>query len=141
MKTIVNLRDESLGFHNDRMKSKREIKRKWIKEWLSRFSRVQLCVTPQTAAHQAPLSLGFSRQEHWSRLPFSSPMHESETEVSQSCPTLRDPLDCSLPGSSVPWIFLARVLEWGATAFSHKDFMVTLKYALTYKSTVALGKY
>ena len=45
---------------------------------LSRFSRVQLCVTPQTAAHQAPPSLGFSRQEHWSRLPFPSPMHESE---------------------------------------------------------------
>ena len=45
---------------------------------LSRFSHVQLCVTPQTAAHQAPLSLGFSRQEHWSGLPFPSPMHESE---------------------------------------------------------------
>ena len=45
---------------------------------LSCFSRVQLCVTPQTSAHQAPLSLGFSRQEHWSGLPFSSPMHESE---------------------------------------------------------------
>ena len=45
---------------------------------LSRFSHVQLCVTPWTAAHQAPPSLGFSRQEHWSGLPFSSPMHESE---------------------------------------------------------------
>ena len=45
---------------------------------LSRFSRVQLCATPWTAAHQAPPSLGFSRQEHWSGLPFSSPMHESE---------------------------------------------------------------
>jgi len=44
---------------------------------LSHFSRVWLCVTPQTAAHQAPLSLGFSRQEHWSGLPFSSPVHES----------------------------------------------------------------
>ena len=42
------------------------------------FSRVQLCVTPEMAAHQAPLSLGFSRQEHWSGLPFPSPMHESE---------------------------------------------------------------
>ena len=37
---------------------------------LSRFSRVRLCATPQTAAHQAPPSLGFSRQEHWSGLPF-----------------------------------------------------------------------
>ena len=45
---------------------------------LSHFSRVQLCVTPQTAAHQALLSLGFSRQEHWSGLPFPSPMRESE---------------------------------------------------------------
>ena len=45
---------------------------------LSHFSRVWLCATPQTAAHQAPLSLGFSRQEHWSGLPFPSPMHESE---------------------------------------------------------------
>ena len=42
---------------------------------LSRFSRVQLCVTSWTAAHQAPLSLGFSRQEYWSGLPFPSPMH------------------------------------------------------------------
>ena len=45
---------------------------------LSRFSRVQLCATPQMAAHQAPPSLGFSRQEHWSGLPLPSPMHESE---------------------------------------------------------------
>ena len=45
---------------------------------LSHFSRVWLCVTPQTAAHQAPPSLGFSRQEHWSGLPFPSPMHGSE---------------------------------------------------------------
>ena len=45
---------------------------------LSHFSRVRLCVTPEMAAHQAPPSLGFLRQEHWSRLPFPSPMHESE---------------------------------------------------------------
>ena len=45
---------------------------------LSRFSCVQLCATPETATHQAPPSLGFSRQEHWSGLPFPSPMHESE---------------------------------------------------------------
>ena len=46
--------------------------------WLSRFSRVRLCVTPETAAHQAPPSLGFSTQEHWSGVPFPSPKHESE---------------------------------------------------------------
>ena len=43
---------------------------------------------------------------------------KSESEVAQSCPTLRDPMDCSLPGSSMHRIFQARVLEWGAIAFS-----------------------
>ena len=43
---------------------------------------------------------------------------KSEREVTQSCPTLRDPMDCSPPGSSVHGIFQARVLEWGAIAFS-----------------------
>ena len=45
---------------------------------LSLFGRVRLWVTPETVAHQAPPSLGFSRQEHWSGLPFPSPMHEIE---------------------------------------------------------------
>ena len=45
---------------------------------LSRVSRVRICATPETAAHQASLSLGFSRQEYWSGLPFPSPMHECE---------------------------------------------------------------
>ena len=43
---------------------------------------------------------------------------KSESEVAQSCPTLSDPMHCSLPGSSVHGIFQARVLEWGAIAFS-----------------------
>ena len=43
---------------------------------------------------------------------------KSESEVTQSCLTLRDPMDCSLPGSSVHGIFQARVLEWVAIAFS-----------------------
>ena len=89
---------------------------------LSHFSRVRLCATPQTAAHQAPPSLRFSRQEYWSGLPFPSQMHESEkwkwSEVTQSCPTLTDPMDCSPLGSSIHGIFQARVLEWGAIAFS-----------------------
>ena len=55
----------------------------WPQDWLlllllSCFSRVQLCATPLTAAHQALLSLGFSRQEHWNGLPFPSPLHESK---------------------------------------------------------------
>ena len=45
---------------------------------------------------------------------------KSESEVAQSCPTLRDPMDCSLPGSSVHGIFQARVLEWVAIAFSYQ---------------------
>ena len=45
---------------------------------------------------------------------------KSESEVAQSCPTLSDPMDCSLPGSSVHGILQARVLEWGAIAFSCK---------------------
>ena len=44
---------------------------------------------------------------------------KSESEVAQSCLTLRDSMDCSLPGSSVHGIFQARVLEWGAIAFSY----------------------
>jgi len=132
------------------------------------------------AAHQAPLCLGFSRQEHWSGLPFPSPMHESEkwkwspsvvsdssrphglkptrllcpwdlpgkstgvgchhlkclyhstilghritnllkeneSELAQSCPTLCDSMDCSLPGFSIHGIFQARVLEWVAISVS-----------------------
>ena len=56
---------------------------------LSRFSRVRLCATPETAAHEAPPSLGFSRQEHWSRLPLPSPMYESE-KWKWSCSVVTD---------------------------------------------------
>ena len=41
-----------------------------------------------------------------------------ESEIAQSCPTPSDPIDCSLPGSSIQGIFQARLLEWGAIAFS-----------------------
>ena len=44
---------------------------------------------------------------------------ESESEVAHSCPALCDPMDCSLPGSSIHGILQARVLEWGAIAFSN----------------------
>ena len=87
---------------------------------LSRLSRVWLCVTPQTAAHQAPPSLGFSRQEYWRSCHFllQCMKVKRESEIAQSCPTLRDSMDCSLPGSSAHGIFQATVLEWGAIAFS-----------------------
>ena len=87
---------------------------------LSRFSRVQLFVTPETAAHQAPLSLGFSRQDTGVGCHFllQCMKVKSESEVTQSRLTLSDTMDWSLPGSSVRGIFQARVLEWGAIAFS-----------------------
>ena len=102
---------------------------------LSRFSCVRLCATPQMAAHQALPSLGFSRQEHWSGLPFPSPMREGE--VAQSSPTLHDPMDCSLPGSSTHGIFQARVLEWVATAFS--DLPLPLAQGLTFINHNKIG--
>ena len=87
---------------------------------LSRFSRVRLCATPETAAPQAHLSLGFSRQDNGVGCHFLLPCMKvkSENEVAQSCPTLSNPMDCSPPGSSVHRIFQARVLEWAAIAFS-----------------------
>ena len=104
-----------------------------------------------TITRQAPLSLGFSRQEYWSGLPFPSPgifltqgsnpsllclLHwqvgslllrhlgnpyscaESEVLVVQSCPTLCDPMDCSLPDSAIHGILQARILERVAIPFS-----------------------
>ena len=47
---------------------------------------------------------------------------KTESEVTQACPTLSDPMDCSLPGSSTHGIFQARVLEWGAIAFSNDTY-------------------
>ena len=125
-------------------------------------------MTPWTAAHQAPPSMGVSRQDYWSGVPLPSLIFlflsviylvvelsdsvqphrwqptrlprpwdspgkntgvgchfllqcmkvKSESEVAQLCPALSDSMDWSLPGSSVHGIFQARVLEWGATAFS-----------------------
>ena len=79
---------------------------KW-KVKVKSLSCVQLLVTPWTAAYQARLSMGFSRQEYWSGMPFLSPMHESEKwkwsrlVLSDSS----DSMDCSLPGSSIHGIF------------------------------------
>ena len=83
---------------------------------LSHFSCVRLCATPQTAAHKASPSLGFPGKNTGVGCHFllRCMKVKSESEVAQSCPTLSDPMDCSLPGSSVYGIFQARVLEWGA---------------------------
>ena len=94
-------------------------------------------VTPWTVAHQAPLSMGFSRQEYWSGLSFPSPGDLPDPGIKprsalfdivnataaakslQSCPTLCDPIDSSPPGSPVPGILQARTLEWVAISFSN----------------------
>ena len=104
---------------------------------LSHFSGARLCATPQTAAHQAPPSLGFSRQEHWSgyighyralnRIPCAIQqvlasyllyVYCCHCLVDKLCPTLCNPMDCSPPGSSVHGIYQPRILEWVAISFS-----------------------
>ena len=89
---------------------------------LSRFSRVRLCATPETAAHQAPRPWDFPGKSTGVGCHFllQCVKVKSESEVSQSCLTLSDPVDCSPPGSSIHGIFQARVLEWGALAFSER---------------------
>ena len=97
---------------------------------LSRFNRVRLCVTHRWQ----PIVC------QWLPRPWDSPGRntgvgchfllqcmkvKSESEVAQLCPTLSDPMDCGLPGFSIHGIFQARVLEWGAIAFS-KDALFTL---------------
>ena len=61
---------------------------------------------------------------------------KSESKVTQSCPTPSDPMDCSLPGSSIHGIFQARVLEWGATAFSKEDYSPLNLVSFCYHSTM-----
>ena len=79
---------------------------------LSRISRVRLCATPDTAAHQAPPSLDSPGKNTAVGCHFllQCMKVKSESEVAQSCLTLRDPVDCSPPGSSVHGISQARVL-------------------------------
>ena len=87
---------------------------------LSCFSRVRLCVTPWTTGHQAPCPWDSPGKNTGVGCHFllQCTKVKRESEVAQSCPTLRDPMDCSLPGFSIHGIFQARVLEWGAIAFS-----------------------
>ena len=100
---------------------------------LSHFNRVQLCATPQTAAHQAPPSLDSPGKNTGVGCHFllQCMKVKSESEVAQLYLTLSDPMDCSLPGSSVHRIFQARVLEWGAIAFSRPNYSLLFMLQLS----------
>ena len=107
----------------------------WSVYWLQFSSVTQSCLTlfdPMDCGtpgfpvyHQLP---EFTQTHvHWVgdaiqlSHPLSSPWVSEVSEVAQSCPTLGNPMDCSLPGSSIHGIFQARVLEWGAIAFSRRS--------------------
>ena len=86
---------------------------------LKKVKVTQLCPTFCNPMDSTVHGILQARTLEWVAISFSNARKvKSESEVAQSCPTLRDPIDCSLPGSSVHGIFQARVLEWGATAFS-----------------------
>ena len=88
---------------------------------LCRFSRVQLCDPIDSSPPRLPRPWGSPGKNTGVGCHFllQCIKVKSENEVAQSCPTLRDPMDCSLPGSFIHGIFQARVLEWGAIAFSN----------------------
>ena len=64
---------------------------------------------------------------------------KSESEVTQSCPTLHEPIDCSLPGSSIHGIFQARVLEWGAIAF-YSLLLAVINFIISSNTTYFIHK-
>ena len=101
---------------------------------LSCFSRVQLCATPEMAAHQAPQSLGYSRQEHWSGLPFPSPMQQSE-KWKGSCSVVSDssqPQGLQPTRLLCPWDFPGKSTGVGCYRLLHYFLEVRAK-ANTYK--------
>ena len=87
---------------------------------LSHFSCVRLCATHRWQPTRLPSPWDFPGKNNGVGCHFllQCMKMKSESEVAQSCPTLSDPMDCSLPGSSIHGIFQARVLEWVAIAFS-----------------------
>ena len=87
---------------------------------LSHFSHVRLCATHRRQPTRLPRPWDSPGKNTGVGCHFllQCMKLKSESEVAQSCPTLRDPMDCGLPGCSVHGIFQARVLEWGAITFS-----------------------
>ena len=112
---------------------------------LSHFSSVQLCATPQTAAHQAPCPWDSPGKNTGVGCHFllQCMKGKRESEVAQSCPTLRDPMDGSLPGSSIHGIFQARVLEWGALQTSVQSLsrvrLFTTPWTAAYQVPLSMG--
>ena len=108
---------------------------------LSRFSHVRLCVTPETAPTRFPRPWGSPGKNTGvgCHFLFQCMKMKSESEVTQSCPTLSDPMDCSLPGASVHGIFQATVLEWVAIAFSMKP-LTTFQISLISDLGVGVSK-
>ena len=116
------------------------------------LSRVQLCATPWTAAHQAPPSMGFSRQEYWSGVPLPSPqvnnkymksysasfvISQSVSSVAQLCPTLCDPMNRSTPGLPVHH----QLLESSQTHVHQVSDAIQPSHALLSPSPPALNLY
>ena len=109
----------------DHRKSKR-IPEKYLLLLLSRLSHVQLCVTPWTAAYQAPLSLGFSKQEYWSGLPLPSPAFSRHPHKAPH--SIRK----STGGQTAPWPFCTSAsVHPSAGTCSHGEGMLTLPGSLT----------
>ena len=95
---------------------------------LSRFRRVRLCATPcqQPTRFSSPWDSPGKNTGGGCHFLLQCVKVKSESEVAQSCQTCSDRMDCSLPGSSTHGIFQARVLEWGAIAFSDSQWQVTV---------------
>ena len=121
------------------------------------LSCVWLFATLWTVACQAPLSIRFSRQEHWNGLPFSIPgalphprIEPTSLEshychlvigllccaVSQLCLTLCDPMDCSPPGSSIHGLLQVRVLKWVAFPFYRESSQLRERTQVSWEATL-----
>ena len=104
----------------------------WMLLLLSRFSRVRLCATPETEAHQASPSLGFSRQEHWSGLPLPSPMHESEKWKGSRSVVSDSQRPHGLQPARLlhPWDFPGKSAGVGCHCLLHSNWILTVKWLI-----------
>jgi len=105
---------------------------------LNRFSRVRLCATHrwQPTRLTCPWDSPGKNTGAGCHFLLQCMKVKSKSEVTQSCPTLSDPMDCSLPGSSIHGIFQARVLDWGAIAFSIYMKLADIKFFFYYLGSI-----